>query len=259
MKRLLAICNGIALAATIAVNYLSNAGMLNGATMKTVSDKYANYFTPAGYAFSIWGLIYLGLLGIILYSWRTIADHENQLLSRIGWWFSISCLANSLWVVAWLYEQVGLSVLIMLVLFFSLIQIVRNLRVGQEQPSRGALIFVHWPFSIYFGWVSVALIANIAAYLTKINWDGWGVPETAWTVLMVGAAGLVNVLVVLRRRMPGFGLTGIWALLAIAAANNDAGGSRAVASACYIVAALVFVCTVTGLFGNHANRVEPVQ
>jgi hypothetical protein len=64
MKKTLALANGIALIITIFVNYLSNTGALNGNTMKVVSDKYFNYFTPAGFAFSIWGLIYVGLFDL---------------------------------------------------------------------------------------------------------------------------------------------------------------------------------------------------
>src|SRR5687768_3551698 len=113
MRKTLAIGNTIALIITIAINYLSNTGLLNGNTMATISGRYSNYFTPAGYAFSIWGLIYLGLIGFVFYSWRSLSDKNNQLLSNIGWWFIVSCIANSMWVVVWLYDQLALSVLLM--------------------------------------------------------------------------------------------------------------------------------------------------
>ena len=67
MKKTLQIANGVALVFTIVMNYLSNTGIFNGNTMQTVSDNYRNFFTPAGYAFSIWGVIYLGLLGFVFY------------------------------------------------------------------------------------------------------------------------------------------------------------------------------------------------
>ena len=60
MKKNFQILNAVALVATVVINYLSNTGVFNGETMATISAKYQNLFTPAGYAFSIWGLIYLG-------------------------------------------------------------------------------------------------------------------------------------------------------------------------------------------------------
>src|SRR3546814_8546952 len=131
MKKILPIANGIALMITIAINYLSNTGIFNGNTMKTVSDKYFNYFIPAGYAFSIWGLIYLGLLGFVFYTgWGLFKkDEQDPMLLKIGWWFVLSCLSNSLWVFAWLYDYTGVSVLIMIVLFISLLQIIVTYRM----------------------------------------------------------------------------------------------------------------------------------
>jgi len=67
MKKIYQITNGVALVITVIINYLSNTGIFNGETMATVSAKYQNLFTPAGYAFSIWGLIYLGLFGFVIY------------------------------------------------------------------------------------------------------------------------------------------------------------------------------------------------
>ncbi|MBE9601900.1 carboxypeptidase-like regulatory domain-containing protein [Pedobacter sp. MC2016-24] len=92
MKKILALTNGMALIITIAVNYLSNTGALNGNTMKTVSDQYFNYFTPAGYAFSIWGLIYVGLIGFVFYTGRSAfkKDDSDPILLKIGWWFEVS-------------------------------------------------------------------------------------------------------------------------------------------------------------------------
>ena len=137
MKKL-QIANGIALVTTIIINYLSNTGLFNGSTMKTVSLKYHNYFTPAGYAFSIWGLIYLGLLGFVFYTGRSLfkkiddqVNNEKDVVLKIGWWFVISCAGNSLWVVMWLYDYIGISVLLMLLVLFSLLKIILNTRMEQ--------------------------------------------------------------------------------------------------------------------------------
>lgn len=210
MKKILVISNGIALIFTIVVNYLSNTGILNGNTMKTVSDRYFNYFTPAGYAFSIWGLIYLGLLSFVVYTGFSILkkDKEEKILLKIGWWFVLSCCANALWVIAWLYDYTGVSVLIMTLLFISLLKIILHTRIQLDRHPLKICLFFFWPFALYFGWISVALIANIAAFLTKIHWSGWGISEVAWTVIMICTAGLINILMIWKRNLTVYGLVG---------------------------------------------------
>src|SRR5690554_5154722 len=163
MKTLLPVANGIALIITIVMNYLSNTGVFNGNTMETISDRYSNYFTPAGYAFSIWGLIYLGLLGFVFYTGRSLFTRKeaDPFLFNIGWWFVLSCLANSLWVVTWLNDYIGFSVLLMIILLISLLKIIVNTRMELDHHPFKKYLFIFWPFALYSGWVSVALIANI--------------------------------------------------------------------------------------------------
>jgi hypothetical protein len=215
MKNSLFILNVVALISTIVVNYLSNTGIFNGETMSSISARYENLFTPAGYAFSIWGLIYFGLIAFFFVERK----NENNLITRMGWWFLASCLANMSWVIAWLYNYTGLSVLIMIALLFCLLQIILHLGIGEEPVSMKKRIFTWWPFSIYAGWVTVALIANVAAWLTKINWNGLGVSNTTWAVIMICIAGAINMLITWKKNIPAFALTGCWALIAIAVSN----------------------------------------
>lgn len=251
MKKTLNIANIVALIATIAINYLSNTGLINGNTMKTISDQYANYFTPAGYAFSIWGVIYLGLLGFIFYGWSSLSDKNDQMISKIGWWFVVSCIANSLWVVVWLYDQIGLSVVVMALLLVSLLKIIQNAGIFKGSAANPkTLLCVYWPFSIYFGWVSVAFIADIAAFLTKSGWGGWGIPAITWTVIMLCIAGLVNVLVVHTKKLYAYGLVGMWAVLAISVANQDSNST--ILYTCYGVAAVVLAFIVVNLFRRRS-------
>lgn len=236
-KKNLPIANGGALIVTIAVNYLSNAGLLNGNTMKTVSDRYFNYFTPAGYAFSIWGIIYLGLLGFVFYT--GIKKNNNPVRStvvtKIGWWFILSCLANSLWVGAWLYNYIGLSVVIMGFLLFSLLKIIIKTRMELDAHPFKDYLFVYWPFALYSGWITVAWIANISAYLTKIGWQGWGVSSISWAMIMICVAGLINVYMVYTRNLREFAAVGIWALFAVAVSNNAHTDGKNIVYTCYAV------------------------
>jgi hypothetical protein len=251
MKKTLNIANTIALIVTIAINYLSNTGLINGNTMKTISDQYSNYFTPAGYAFSIWGVIYLGLLGFVFYGWSSLSDKKDQTVSKTSWWFVVSCIANSLWVVVWLYDQIGLSVAVMALLLVSVLKIVQNAGISSQRAvNTKTLLCVYWPFSIYFGWVSVAFIADIAAFLTKSGWSGWGISDITWTVIMLCIAGLVNVLVVHIKKLYAYGLVGVWAILAISVANQN--GSSTIVYTCYAVAAAVLTFIVINLLRRRS-------
>ena len=260
MKKTLQVANGIALIFTIVMNYLSNTGIFNGNTMKTVSDKYHNYFTPAGYAFSIWGLIYLGLLGFVIYTGCGLfkketqtESQENSSVLKIGWWFVISCVGNSLWVIAWLYDYIGLSIILMLIILFSLLKIIINTRMELDFHPFKKYLFIYWPFAFYAGWVSVAFIADIAAWLTKINWNGFGVSEINWTIIMIIVAGLVNVWMVWKRNLREFGLVGIWALMAISVSNK--GGVASIIYACYIVSAIILLSIIMNKFKNRKSSI----
>ncbi|NGM67085.1 tryptophan-rich sensory protein [Sphingobacterium sp. SGR-19] len=259
MKTLLPIANGLALIITIFVNYLGNAGIFSGNTMATISDRYANFFTPAGYAFSIWGIIYLGLLGFVLYTGRGLFTRKetDSVLFKIRWLFVFTCLANSLWVVAWLNDYIGLSVIIMVTLLVALLKIILVTRMELDYHPLRRYFFVFWPFALYAGWISVALIANTAAWLTKINWDGWGISPVVWTVVMIAIAGLVNVFMITIRNLREYGLVGIWALVAIAVANNNtANGGSMVVYACYIVTFVILISIVANALKSRRIPLE---
>ncbi|MGY3053730.1 hypothetical protein ACVWYG_001931 [Pedobacter sp. UYEF25] len=250
MKKILPVANGLALIITVLINYLSNTGIINGNTMKTMSDKYFTFFTPAGYAFSIWGIIYLGLFGFVFYTGRGLFKKkaEEPMLLKIGWWFVISCIANSLWVLAWLYDYTGTSVIIMGIILFSLFKIIVNTRMELDSYPLTKYLFIFWPFAFYFGWISVAFIANVSAYLTKINWDGWGISNPSWAIVMILVAGLVNIFMIKTRNLREYGIVGIWALIAISVANNNVTGSKSIVYTCYAVATIIFVfIAISGL------------
>lgn len=251
MKKSLQILNGIFFVSMIFINYLSNTGLINNSTNATVSQTYENLFTPAGYAFSIWGIIYLLLLGFVIYQGLGLFSKakDNDLATKVGWWFVISCIANSLWLFAWLHEEMGLSVLIMLVLLFSLIKIVLRTNMERWNAPFKTILFLWWPFCIYIGWISVALIANMAAYLTQIGWDGFGLSDVFWTITMILIAGLLNLFITWNRNMREFALVGAWALIAIGVANDDA--DKSIATSAFIVAAVLLISSSIHAFKNR--------
>lgn len=224
MKRNLQIANGIALVSTIIINYLSNTGFINGTTIGEVSNGLQTLFTPAGYAFSIWGFIYLLLIGFIFYQGRSLFTSNtstDDVVLNIGWWFVISCAANSIWVFSWLYGATGLSCFFILLLLFSLMQIIFRCRMELDDEPFSRLLFVSWPFVFYAGWVTVASIANISAYLFKTNWDRFGFKPDTWAIVMIIVAVVINILAIHKRNLREFALVGAWALIAIGIRNQE--------------------------------------
>jgi hypothetical protein len=252
MKKVLPIANGAALVITIVVNYLSNTGLFNGNTMATMSARYPTLFTPAGYAFSIWIVIYLGLFGFIYYQSRPTQEAQT-VVRQIGWWFVLSCLANCAWVLAWLYDETGLSVLIMLFLLFSLFQIILRTDMELTDPPLRTIASVWWPFCLYSGWITAAALANISAWLKATGWDSFADSEAAWTITMIGVAGACYLFMTWRRNMREYAFVGVWALVAIAVADRHR--STPVTVTAYAVAALLFISS--SIHGYRNRQFSP--
>lgn len=253
MKKTLQIANIIAFVLTVFINYLSNTGAINNTTIGDVSDASKNLFTPAGYAFSIWGLIYLLLLGFVIYQSRSLFTkvRNDEFILRTGWWFVLSCFANIMWITFWLYGYMEFSILAIFVLLFSLISIVlRNDMELNDEPI-SVIVFLWWPFVFYSGWVTVASIANVSSYLTSIGWDGWGISESNWAIIMIVIAGIVNLVITWTRNMREFALVGVWALAAIAVANWEV--DKTVSYAAIIVAAILFASSSYHSIKNRAT------
>ncbi len=217
MKKLYAVLNLLVILAVIFWNYWSNTGGINGKTVGELSSEYFNLFTPAGYAFSIWGVIFIGLIVLGVNQVQLAfsnAGHSESIL-QIGPWLIIANLGNAAWLWFWLNEQTGISVIVMLVILFSLIQIILRLNMERWDAPLKVIATVWWPICAYSGWIAVATIANISAYLGKIEWEVFFSAEQ-WTVIMISIAGLLNLFMIYTRNMREFALVGVWAITAIA-------------------------------------------
>jgi benzodiazapine receptor len=201
--------------ATITINGLANALPINGQTTGEISDRFRVYFVPAGYVFSIWGLIYLALSAFAVYQ-ALPAQRENPYLRRIGYLFALSCVANSAWIFLWHYEVFELTLVAMLGLLLSLIAIYLRLDIGRARVSTAEKWLVHVPFSIYLGWITVATIANVTAVLYYLNWDGWGIRPEVWAVIMLVIGAGIASAVSISRGDVAYVLVIVWAFVGIA-------------------------------------------
>jgi len=221
-KKVFAVFNFVIVLAVIAWNYWSNTGAINGNTVGGLSDQYTNLFTPAGYAFAIWGLIFLGLIVLTANQlFLAFGDRENsETILQIGPWLSIANIGNGAWLWFWLNEQTGMSVVIMLLILFSLIQVILRTNMERWDAPVKLMATVWWPICLYSGWIAVATIANIAAWLAKMEWSPL-LSELQWTVIMISVAGILNLFMIYTRNMREFAAVGIWSLLAIASRHWD--------------------------------------
>ncbi len=234
--------NILALVATVVVNALANILPFNGQTTGQISDRFQVFFVPAGYVFSIWSVIYLALLAFIVYQVLP-GQRENPRLGRVGYLFVLSCLANMAWLFLWHYEVFALSLLAMAALLACLIGVYLRLEIGRARVPTAERWFVHVPFSIYLGWITVATIANATSLLDYLRWNGWGISPEAWTVIMLAAVVAIALAMSLTRGDVAYLLVLIWALAGIAVKHV---ATPVVAVSAWVATGLVALMLVLG-------------
>lgn len=209
----------------VTVNYLANALPLNGRQTGEISDTYENLFAPAGLTFSIWGLIYALLAVHLAHQWGLFhrpGANNGPLLRRIAILFAATSLANTAWVFAWHYDFIFLSTVLIATILVLLAVIVVTARdhglVGQEYW------LIRLPFSVYFGWITVATVANITVWLVSTGWDGFSIEEQFWAVAILAVATIIGTLVMLRNRDVAYGAVMLWAYTGILIKHTSAEG-----------------------------------
>ena len=199
----------------VAVNALANLLPINGVDTGAVSDSYANLFAPAGLTFLIWGLIYLLLAIYTIYQLTIKKDSElgSGLLNKVGIIFSVSSLANTLWIFTWHYNIIYLSMVLMAVILVCLIMIVGTIR--KQTLGVKDKLMVKLPFSIYFGWITVATIANATVLLVSLGWNGFGLAQEVWTIIILAVGAVIGILTIIRNKDYSYGLVILWAYAGI--------------------------------------------
>lgn len=233
----------IALLATLVINTLSTTLPINGRTPGEISDSFPVRFTPAGYVFAIWSVIYLGLIAYAVYQARP-SQRATPQLRAVGWPFVLTCLANSAWIFAWHYGFFPLSLGLMLVLLGTLIIIYRRLWPAYINATAGERWTTHIPFRIYLGWITVATIANTTVVLYDQGWRGAPFSEPLWAAIMIGVATLVGLVFALCFRDAAYTLVLVWALIGIYVKQHDAPLVAYTAAGLALVLALAVVYTI---------------
>jgi len=208
--------NILAFVLTVLVNGLAGSTtLLGGKNTAEISNANPTLITPAGYVFSIWGIIYT-LLGIFVVFQALPSQQGKTFQIRIGWLFALSSIINIVWLFLWQFEYLGPSIILMFLLLATLIMIYLRLGIGKSETTTREKLAVHVPFSVYLGWITIATIANVAVTLVSVNWDGFGISAEIWAALVVIVALFITTLIIATRKDIAYALVIIWALVGIA-------------------------------------------
>ncbi|MCF8304635.1 MAG: tryptophan-rich sensory protein [Bacteroidales bacterium] len=244
------------LAAMVLVNIFANVLPINGVTTGEIAGQFDVYFKPAGYAFSIWTIIYL--LMIVFVTFQALpAQRANPHLKRIDYLFAFSCLMNIAWIFFWHYQLFTLSLIAMLALLAILVSIYLRLDIGRTRFSVSERIAVSIPFSIYLAWISVATISNVTILLDYFGWNGWGISDQNWAVIMLLVSLVLSSWVAIVRRDVAFLIVFIWALVAITIKQHSIPAISITGS--ISAAVLGFVAVITAIRYRKWVRGEQVE
>lgn len=208
--------NILAFALVVIVNGIAGSTtLLGGNNTAAISDANPTLLTPAGYVFSIWGVVYI-LLGVFVVFQALPSQREKSYHGRIGWLFVLSSALNILWLFAWQYESLIVSVVLMFLLLISLILIYLRLDIGKVKVERLEKLAIHLPFSVYLGWITIATIANVSSALVSYDWSGFGVSPETWAILVASVVLIIAILVAAIRKDVAYEMAILWAFVGIA-------------------------------------------
>ncbi len=219
-----AITKLVLFAAMIVVNALANMLPLNGMSTAEVSTNYPTLFAPAGITFAIWGVIYLLLLLMVIYQLLAafaVKYRHASFSTHLSIALSLNFIFNTLWIFTWHYEMIFISMVLILLILLTLLYMYLKIR-NRFVSGVFEYIVVKLPIIIYLGWISVATIANVAAFLVAVNFSGWGISESAWTSLLIALAATFGIIMIKRQNNFGFSLVLIWAFIGIIIKRNAA-------------------------------------
>ena len=211
----------------IAVNALANILPINGYNTGQISAFYPNAFVPAGFTFSIWGVIYLLLLSYTIgYTYfslkRQAYPKAYRFIEHVNTYFLLTCVFNMAWIVAWHYLQIELSVLIMLLFLSTLIQLFLKTKSMAHDLNLIQRFILQTPFIVYLGWISVATIANITALLVAYKWTALSIAPVYWSAAMILIAIVLAAVMLIKFKAVPFALVVAWALWGIYNAQGPA-------------------------------------
>ncbi|NIG56089.1 hypothetical protein [Chitinophaga sp. Cy-1792] len=204
----------------VAANILAVVLPINGLTTAEVADNYPSLFIPANFTFMIWPVIYFCLAAFTIYQ-QVLAfsgrpfEELSSFMRKMDHWFILSCIVNAGWLFAWHYEIISLSLILVVIQTSCLVMIHRNFGIRNRDASSSEKLFIELPFSIYLGWMAVALLGNVGSLLAYEDWAGSHPTQIRITILLTGIATAITMLMILYRNNIMYALVTVWALYGI--------------------------------------------
>ena len=224
--KLLQVLNFVFFIIMVIMNGLANGLPINGKTTGELSNNYPNLFVPAGITFSIWAVIYSLLMCFCIYQIKSLFSKKTEqylalILNAIGFLFIINATFNALWILAWHYEILWLSLMIMLGILVSLVKINTNLKEVQPYLHGWVRFIVKASFGAYLGWICIATIANVTAILVANGILLDGISGQSWASIMILTGSFIAFLLTIKLRNSYLAFAVIWALIGIIIARNQ--------------------------------------
>ncbi|WP_223670998.1 TspO/MBR family protein [Kangiella shandongensis] len=255
MLQIRAVVNLILVAAVIFISYYSSIVGINEQTQDSVSAAFSSAFTPAAYAFSIWGAIFIMLIIVAVKDLRGVFLNGTQTTLSFNAGLSLALVLTFIWVFVWSYLQIGWSLVVMTAIFVSLIWAVLS---GKERP-----VSANITLALYLGWISVALVANEAAWLVSLDLVGENKEEgflhdPSFSVMQSALTLVVFALVMsfksirhgLEPAVFVYPLVGVWAYIAILIKNGAGNPNLLVYVSAFFALILLLIA---GYFGSKWN------
>ncbi|WP_203334611.1 tryptophan-rich sensory protein [Planococcus beigongshangi] len=217
--KIFSIVNLILFFATLGVNYLGSFGFFNGQSQGDISDEYLTLISPAPFTFSIWGVIYTLVLITLAYQFFKRKDTRvSELIVLISPWFILLSFCNMGWIVAFSYEQLFISTILIIGMLFSLFLIIGKIYTHRfDFPSTLAGI----SFTFYCGWVTIATVVNTALLLVQQEWNGFGISFSIWTLIILAVAIAFALIYISRYKNAAYPLPLAWAFFGIYSTYNS--------------------------------------
>jgi hypothetical protein len=209
-------------------------------------DADSTLIAPGQRAFSIWSVIYTGMLAYAI--WQLLpAQRTDVRHRRIGYAVAASLVLNALWIGVVQLDLLGLSLPVIVALLAVLAWLFVQLR---RMPPKNLVdtIVTDGSIGLYLGWVVVATAANATAVLAAADFSGWGLPDETWAVIVIAAAAAVGVgLAVWGRGRIAPMLSLCWGLSWVAVARLTDEPESTTTGIAAIVAAVVVVAVTLGM------------
>ncbi len=246
--------NAVLLVLTLFVNAAGAFGLINNLSQKEVSDMYPTLITPSPSTFSIWSVIYTFLIvSIVVMIFKNKDDYYARAVEKISLLFWVSCGLNVVWIVSFSYNLIGLSTLF--IFAFLIVMVLITKQIGKIQSQKRWLLPV--TFGLYTGWLFIATVVNIAAWLVKIEWSGFGISAEIWSVFILLVAVVLTVGVLLETKNAIFPMPIAWAYFGIYNALVDSNSGATLLQTVSLIGIVLLVGAAAIQFYKNRYQVMP--